>query len=346
MNSTNNRRKFIRAATAAGIGLGLSQTAVAHLLEAAPRYPLAALKSVRVGIIGLDTSHCEAFTKMLNNPAAPEEFKGFQVVAAYPYGSRDIESSSSRIPKITEDIKKYGVKITGSIEELLSQVDVVLLETNDGRPHLEQATKVINAGKPLFIDKPVAGSLADTVTIFRTAAKKKVPVFSSSSLRFYSAVQAMSKGKAAQPITGADIYAPCTLEKTHPDLFWYGIHGIETLYTIMGTGCKQVVRVHQEDADVVVGTWNDGRIGVFRGLRNGKYDYGVTVYSKSDINQLKMEGGYEGLLKEIVQFFKTGKSPVADEETIEIYAFMEAADESKRRGGIPVDIKTVMDKLK
>jgi hypothetical protein len=188
--------------------------------------------------------------------------------------------------------------------------------------------------------------LADTVSIFRFAAKKKVPVFSSSSLRFYPAVQAASKGKATQPITGADIYAPCTLEKTHPDLFWYGIHGIETLYTIMGTGCKQVVRVHQEDADVVVGTWNDGRIGVFRGLRNGKYDYGVTTYSKTDINHLSMEGGYEGLLKEIVQFFKTGKSPVPVDETIEIYAFMEAADESKRRGGIPVDIKTVMDKLK
>lgn len=295
-------------------------------------------------MIGLDTSHCEAFTKVLNDPNSPPEYQGFTVTAAYPYGSKTIESSASRIPQITEDIKKYNVKITSSIKELLKDVDVVLLETNDGRLHLEQALEVIKAGKRLFIDKPVAASLKDAIAIFDAAKKYNVPVFSSSSLRFTPAVQDIAKGKTIGKVYGADTFTPCTIEPTHPDLFWYGIHGIETLYTILGKNCKQVVRTHTDETDIVTGTWSDGRIGTFRGTRNGKHDYGGTAYGESGNTCFSAYGGYEPLLREVVQFFKTGISPVSPEETIEICAFMEAADESKRKGGTPVELKTMYNK--
>ena len=271
------------------------------------------------------------------------ELKGYKVIAAYPKGSADIESSVKRIPGYTEDVKKLDVEIVNSVEELLKKVDVVLLETNDGRPHLQQALMVIKAGKPMFIDKPVAGSLKDAVAIYETAKKYKVPIFSSSSLRYMESVQEVVNGKIGA-VLGADTFSPATLEKTHPDLYWYGIHGVEMLFTVMGVGCQQVTRISTNDTDIVVGTWKDGRMGSFRGTRTGKHDYGGTVYGEKGNLSLGPFKGYDDLLVEIIIFFQTGKPPVTPEETLEIYAFMEAADESKRKGGKPVSLEAVMKK--
>lgn len=300
---------------------------------------------LKAGIIGLDTSHAVAFTKLLNNPRASGELAACRIVAAYPQGSRDIESSVSRVPGYTEQVKALGVEIVDSIEELVRRVDVVFLETNDGRPHLEQALPVLRAKKPVFIDKPVAGTLADAVAVYEAAQKHGAPVFSSSSLRFTKGAQAL-RGGAAGRVLGADVYSPCSLEKTHPDLFWYGIHGVESLFTVMGVGCRTVARASTPDFDVVTGVWNDGRIGVFRGIRAGRSGYGGTVFGEKAIQEIGPYGGYEPLVVEIVKFFRTHEPPVSEEETLEIYAFMEAADESKRQGGAPVSVEQVLAKAR
>ena len=300
---------------------------------------------LRIGIIGLDTGHAIAFTKDINGNADKPGIDGFRVVAAYPKGSPDIESSVSRVPKYTEKIQEFGVKIVPSIAALLDKVDCVLLETNDGRPHLEQALQVIKAGKPLFIDKPIAGSLSDAVAIFSAAHKANVPLFSSSSLRFGPDTLAV-RGGSLGTVTYCLTHSPCTIEKTHPDLFWYGIHGVETLFTVMGPGCQSVVRSGTPGVDLVVGTWKDGRIGTFRGLRNGKGGYGGTVFGEKGIKPIGPYGGYRPLVVEFVKFFRTGTPPVDEAETLDIYAFMEAADESKRQGGVPVTIESVMKKAR
>jgi len=333
------RRQFIRTATVAGIG--------ATFLDSFPKLYARNIfqDEAKVGIIGLDTSHSVAFTKSLNTPGKAPELKGYKVVAAYPKGSNDIESSVKRISGYTEEVKKMGVEIVGSIEELLKKVDFVLLETNDGRPHLEQAMKVIKAGKPMFIDKPVAASLTDVLSIYAAAKQNNVPIFSSSSLRYMESVQDVVKGKAGT-VLGADTFSPATLEKTHPDFFWYGIHGVEILFSVMGPGCKEVSRVHTNDTDIVVGIWKDGRVGTFRGTRTGTHDYGGTVYGDKGDVSLGPFKGYDNLLVQILDFFKTGKSPVNTEETLEIYAFMEAADESKRKNGATVSLETVLQKAK
>lgn len=302
--------------------------------------PTGQLQGKKVGIIGLDTSHSIAFTKELNNPAPNPDWAGYRVVAAYPKGSNDIESSVKRIPGYIEEVKKLGVEIVDSIEILLKKVDVVMLETNDGRLHREQAAKVFSAGKRVFIDKPVAASLADAVAIFETARKKGVPVFSASSLRYIKGMQDIDKSQ----VVGADTYSPAALEKTHPDLFWYGIHGVEALFTAMGTGCQSVSRVNTPDTDVVIGIWSDGRVGTFRGTRMGKHEYGGTVYTKNGNITLGPYGGYNPLLKDIIHFFETGETPVKPAETLEIFAFMEAADESKRQGGASVSLASVLKK--
>ena len=295
----------------------------------------------RVGIIGLDTSHSVAFVKALNAASPDAKLHGYKVVAAYPYGSKTIESSAKRIPRYTKNVKEYGVAIVDSIDALLAQVDVVLLETNDGRLHLEQALPVIKADKRLFIDKPIAASLKDAQAIFEVAAKHSVPVFSSSSLRYAENIASIRSGELIGKITGADTFSPAVIEPTHPDLFWYGIHGVEMLYAVMGTGCVSVSRTHNEGTDIVVGTWDDGRIGTFRGTRTGHHGYGGTVYGEKGHVAISKHKGYTPLLYKIVEFFETGVAPVDPAETLEIFAFMAAADESKRFGGKAVKLQQV-----
>ncbi|MDR2389172.1 MAG: Gfo/Idh/MocA family oxidoreductase [Tannerellaceae bacterium] len=325
-----NRRTFLKNGTVAGLGL---------LLPYRASTPEA---NLRVGIIGLDTSHSTAFTRLLNSDTSI--YGGYKVLAAYPQGSKDIESSTRRIPAYTEEAKKLGVEIVSSIDELLEKTDVILLETNDGRLHLEQALEIFKAGKKVFIDKPVAASLTDAIAIYRAAEKYNVPVFSASSLRYMSRIDDILQKQIAGRVLGADTFSPCTLEATHPDLFWYGIHGIEALYTVMGIGCKSVSRVHTPDTDVVTGIWEDNRIGRFRGLRAGKTGYGGYVFGEKSIQLLGDYNGYAPLLKDIIRFFQTGIPPVRPQETLEIFTFMEAAHESTRRDGASVALSEVWEK--
>lgn len=321
----------VTAATAVAVNVP------ANAKEAEPKK-----KELRIGIIGLDTSHAEAFTKTMNaNPPVPGA-EGCRVVAAYPKGSPDIKTSLERVPAYTEAIKKLNVEIVDSIDDLLTKVDAVLLETNDGRPHLEQVLPCLKAGKPVFIDKPVAGTLVDAIQIYDAAKKYNVPVFSSSSLRFGKntlAVRAGSLGKISQ----AETTSPASLEPTHPDLFWYGIHGVESLFTVMGTGCESVVRGKTPEGKIEVkGTWAGGRTGTYR---EGPGYQGKAIGEKGE-SPVGAYDGYDPLVFAIVKFFHTGVAPVTPEETLEIYAFMEAADESKRQNGASVTLESVLQKAR
>jgi len=299
-------------------------------------------KPLKVGIIGLDTSHATAFTNILNGEKQRPEAFGSRMIAAYPKGSPDIESSVTRVPSYTEAVKKQGVEIVDTIEELAKRVDVVCLETNDGRPHFEQLIPVLKAGKPCFIDKPISGSLTDAVAIFEASKKFKVPVFSSSSLRFGKNTQAVRGGSLGK-ITRCETTSPASLEKTHPDLFWYGIHGVESLFTVMGTGCVSVKRGTTADGKIeVTGDWGNGRVGIYR---EGKGYEGKAVGDKGD-GPVGSYDGYEPLLFAVLNFARTGQPPVSEAETLEIYAFMEAADESKRQNGTSVTLESVMKKAR
>lgn len=324
----------------AGAACGL----VGLVLAAAARADEPA-RVLKAGIIGMD-AHALPWTKIINDPKATGELAEMTIVAGYPGGSPDIPQSMELLKKSVEPVRAMGVEIVDSIDALLKKVDVVLLLSIDGRTHLKQARPVFAAGKPVFIDKPIAGSLADAIEIFRLAEEHKVPCFSSSSLRFAAATLGMRTNPKIGKVLGCDQYAPCSLEPHHPDFFWYGVHGVEPLFTIMGTGCKTVTRVHTEGQDVAVGVWEGGRIGTFRGIRDSRRGYGSTVFGTKAILPGGGFDGYEPLIVEIVKFFKTGKPPVSAQETLEIFAFMEAADQSKREGGRPVTLESMMQKAR
>jgi predicted dehydrogenase len=298
---------------------------------------------IRIGMIGLDTSHVIAFTKLLNDPSNPDHVPGGRVVAAFRGGSPDVESSRTRIDGFTAELRdKWKVEIVDSIPVLCQKVDTILLESVDGRRHLEQAKPVLAAKKPMFIDKPLAASYQDAREIARLAREAGVPWFSSSSLRFWEETQRLKSAPEAGAILGANVYGPAPTEAHHPDLMWYGIHAVEMLFTLMGPGCETVTRVSSEGADIVVGRWEGGRLGVVRGIRKGKQDYGIALFGeKANLRSEARASSYRPLLVQIIKFFQTGVSPVKAEETLEMFAFMQAADISKTKGGISVSLAEV-----
>ena len=333
---TGSRRSFIKQATLAGAGVALGLKGYSAMVRDVA-------EGKRIGVIGLDTEHGPAFARLLNAPDAPAELGGFKIVAATPRGSKDIKSSVEMIPRNTEAIKAQGVQIVDSISALLPLVDLVMLETNDGRLHLEQALPVFRAGKTMFIDKPVAASLTDTLSIYRAAEKYKVPIFSSSTLRYIPSVQEVAQGKIGNVIA-ADVFSPTPVEPTHPDLFWYGVHGVEMLYTMLGANCREVSRTYTPLSDMVVGVWDEGRTGTLRGLRNNSWSFGGYAYGeKGQRATLGDFTGYAPLVPAIIDFFKTGNSPVPKEQTIGAIAFMEAAEISKRQQGARISMSRVME---
>ncbi len=317
-----DRRKF--TFTAAALGLGSA-------VYGASAFSLPASKK-RIGIVGLDSSHAIAFTKELNANLANENYQGYQVVAAYPMGSPSIPLNAERIPKFTEEIKKFNVEIVSSIDSLLKKVDVVLLETNDGNLHLQQAEIILRAKKPLFIDKPIANSYQDALKIFELADRYKTPLFSTSSLRYIDGIEEINK----QKVLGADIYSPAYTEPSHKDLYWYGIHGVEMLFTLLGPNCVSVQTQHTTDFDLYVGEWQGGRIGTLRGIRKGADGFGGRVFTQDEIVNLGAFQSYNPLLKQIVSFFDTGKVPVDRAETLAICKFIDAAHQSRLGGGTKV----------
>lgn len=295
-------------------------------------------------MIGLDTSHVPAFAKIFNNPKATGDVAGIKVIVGYP-GGTEMPASRDRVARFTEDLRKTGVEIVDTIPKLLEKVDVVLLESVDGRIHLQEAIPVLKAGKPLFIDKPVAGSLVDAITIYEIAKKNQVPCFSSSSLRF-GGIQELKNNTQLGQIAGAATWGSCSYQEGTPDMFFYGIHGIEALFALMGTGCETVARIQTKDADLITGTWKEGRAGTYRGIRRNKADFGAVAFGTKAIISVDKAGGYGDLCREIGKFFKTRQPPVSAEETIEIFTFMEAADESKRQSGKPVGLQDVLAKAR
>ena len=306
--------------------------------QSEPNQPL------KIGIIGLDTSHVEAFTKSLNDPHDPDHVPGLRVVAAYKGGSPDVEDSWSRVDKFTAELRdKWNVEIVNDIPTLCTKVDAVLLESVDGRPHLEQVKPVFAAHKPVFIDKPLAGSYKDAKEIYELGKATGVPWFTASSLRFWSETERLQHPEGIGRVLTYDVLGPTIREPHVPSLFWYGVHAAELLSQLMGRGCESVTMQSSGNEDVVVGKWKDGRLGVVRGFSSDLYAFSITAYGEKGVRHSEEKPErYGPLLAQIAKFFRTGVPPVSPEESLEVLAFMEAADLSKARGGAAVPLSEIM----
>ena len=321
------------------------------VLAACAAAAMAASAEIKVGIIGLDTSHAIAFTKIINVEKTPE-VDGVRVVAAYQWGSRDIVSSTNRYPKYIAQMKDMGVRIVPTIDELIDGSDVVLLETNDGREHLWQAERVFKAGKPVFIDKPLAHNLKDALAIYELGKKYGAKYFSSSALRYGNVVQNARNGKYGKIRTVA-LTSPDPLEEqgTHNYYSWYGIHGFEPFVTVMGTGAEKVSCFRTDSGDVINVQYGDGRLAQLHLFRDAWSYTGYVMPEKpadpkSPVVVSDGYPGYKPLLMEILKFARTGVPPFPPEETLEIFKLMEAAEMSAKRGGMPVTLDEALEAVR
>ena len=275
---------------------------------------------MKLGIIGLDSSHAVQFSRILNGEREPFHIGGHPVTAAYPGPvSQDFDMSRDRMENFTREVAgDWGVKLYSSIAEVMKNSDAVFLEQVDARRRLEQFREMVCFGKPIYVDKPFALNTADCREMFKLAEQYGVPVLSTSSLRFADGLTAALKQCEWHSVIGADFFGPMPFTATQPGYFWYGVHMADMLYRTMGTGCSKVSVIHT------------------RGNRCGNGNFGGTIFHESgsvfiDVSQDK-RGYYECLVEQIIRMFDTGQSPVTRQEMTEVVRFLEAAGESLTTG--------------
>jgi hypothetical protein len=292
---------------------------------------------IKLGMLDFDTSHSVAFTTRLNHIGTDKEqfVEGAQVVIGCPGESK---LSPERIKGFTDQMKKFGVPLVEKPADMIGKVDGMLIESVDGTVHYERAKPFLEAGIPCFIDKPFTCSVADAKKILELSEKHKAPVFSSSSLRYAPDVVDYISDPKPGKLVGCAVHGPASLSpipERNAGLYHYGIHPVEILYTLMGPGCKRVTSTHEKGVDAVTGHWKDGRVATLRGIREGASAYGFTAFAEKGIKTVTVGTGviYRELLKKVVEFFKTGKSPVEPSTMVEIMAFIEAANKSGANHG-------------
>lgn len=288
---------------------------------------------LKIGMIGLDTSHCPAFARLLHDKDNPHHIPGAVIATAYPGGSEAFANSRNRVEQLTAQMRdEFNVEILDSIEAVAERSDAIMLESVDGRQHLEQFAKIAPYGKPVFIDKPLTTSVAEAREILRLSKEYDAPVFSASAIRYAQGIAELAAGEEAQ---GCVAYGPMPILDDFPGFFWYGIHTADVIYSKMGRGCQTVSVTQTDDVDVVTGIWQDGRVATMYGYRFGGSSFGATVFAGKKVHQGIAQTDppyYAMLLREIIPFLRTGEAPIAPEETLEIIAFLEAANKSRETG--------------
>ena len=286
-------------------------------------------REIKVGVVGLD-GHGPVFTNKVNgqNP----KVEGLRVVAAMPVPS--VMISENKLKENIEEVKALGVEIVKKPEDLVSKVDGILILHDDGAIHCELVKLFAEERKPIFVDKPLESNLIKAKELVEICKKNNCPVFTTSSLRFSLEIQKVLNNNSDGRIVSAMTYSPYDEKSTMPGWIYYGIHGVEPLFSLMGSGCKSVSCIYSEYGPVAIGTWEDGRMGIVKGICKGKgyQGFGFCVWREKTVETITVDTEYiyPELLKNIKTFIETGVTPVPIEESLEVIAFMEAANESMR----------------
>jgi len=330
----------------------------------------AAADPIRLGILGIDSYGAVAYAEFFNKPHAEGVFEGMRIVAAYPLVSNDYPDSAGQLARWQDQLLKMyqspakpedavpAIEVVDSMEKFLEKVDGVMIFSLDGRLHLEQATPILKAGKRLFIGRPLASSPEDAAAILKLAAETKTPCWSSSQHRFSTGFIGMREHPEVGKVIGCDVYGGWDEKAPEADKFSRPLHSIETLYTIMGPGVVSVTCTSTPICETITALWKDGRVGTYRGIKQGAIKYSATVFGDKGVSTAGIYGhgvpvngvvpttdkyvGYEPLATEMAKFFKGGPTPVAPEETMEIYALIQAANESKAQNGAVVPLKNLL----
>lgn len=296
----------------------------------------------RLGIVDFDSSHCVEFSRRFNRVGmdADQTVEGACVVLGCPGTS---QMFPQRILEHIPDVQASGVELVQQPAEMIGRIDAALILSICGSAHRQHVEQFLQAGIPVFVDKPFACSLEDGQAMFAMAQECGTLLWSSSGMRFATEVQDFqAKAKLYGEVHGVFCYGPAKRVTGNPGLLHYGIHSIEVLCTLMGPGCQAITAQHVDGADIVCGEWHDGRLATLRGQRVGSTAYGFTAFCQNGVIQepISARYSYRNLCQQIVETLRTGRPPVTPAQTLEVIGFALAALESENARGrrIPLNV--------
>ena len=308
---------------------------MATVKKAAGKPRKAAVKPIKVAIVGLDTSHSVAMPRLMQDPKSEFRVEGMKATRCLRFetpfqGKKGLDERQA----ILEGI---GVKVTEDFDEAVGDCDAIMIEINDPARHLEYFEKCAELGKPIFLDKPYADTLENARKIADIAEAKGVRFFTSSSLRFDVDLQATlaQVKKDKMPIETACAWGPVGHAPAGSSLVWYGVHACEILQQIMGCGAISVSASEDRKGYVCHVAYADGRRGIVE-LTYGSYRYGCLLRDDKKNEVMCQVTGrvpfYKMLLDKIVPFFRGGEQPVPAADCFESMALLAAAEKSVATG--------------
>ena len=288
-------------------------------------------RDLRIGIIGLDSSHTIEFTRRFQAPDCPPDQRVAGVTVTRCMRFETPFQDRAGLDNRQQELEGWGVEVTEDFDTAVAGADAVMIEINDPNLHLEYVRRCAGLGVPLFLDKPLAQDLAAGLEIARIAAEHDLRVCSASSLRFAAGLQdACAALPAPRHVT---TFGPINRAAAGSSIVWYGVHAVEMLVRAIGRGAS-MVSTHRWDEDaVLVVEYADGRTGVVELCVGG--GYGGVLRSGHDVVPYTVDhaGIYPALLNELVPFLAGGASPVPLEDAVEVIAILDAAERSSQAGG-------------
>ncbi len=311
---------------------------------------------MRIGAIGIDSSHTPVFTNRINTMFKEGKTK-CQVVAFWDPGRHEWqhpagpEQSAKDVAKWREDTIKEGAKAVGSLDELLESVDGVMVLNINGHRHLELAIGPIARGMATYVDKPLTCSIDQARSLLAMTRQYKARCYSASSLRFITEIPKLDKEQIGK-IVAIDAFGNGEVMEMMPDLWHYGCHAIEMVDAIFrwsgqGAGVQRVSAVKKGDATsgyhLLDMEYRDGRLARIRCDRNGAWAFGATVHGTKGVQQFVVDFGpvYTRLVEGMVKFFEGGEAPVDLRDIVENVAVMQAGNESIAKDGAWVEIPVI-----
>jgi hypothetical protein len=307
----------------------------------------------------MDSSHCVAFTRILNAHLGPDAAatdgtprleggtdppsgSSLGIVVTHAWGPLPRGSDRGVVLERRAELqRKWGVRLERSLAGVLRHVDVAMILSVNGDTHLAQAKPFLAEGVPLFVDKPLANSAVSARALAKLASASRGPLLSCSALRYAEEVERTREEfqRIGSPRCGV-VSGPGTEKKGIPGSFFYGVHAAEILHALFGEGIESVRALRSDHEDIVHVQYKDGRRPILRLVRRGASGFWFTVGCAEGERVVPVTAGtfYERLLAQVAAMFRSGRSPMPLESTLEIVALLEAINHSVSKGGAKVRV--------
>ena len=288
------------------------------------------MDDVRIGLIWPDSSHADRFSELCNLPGGNS--RGDRVEGARVVGLWGEDPDRNR--NLSET---FGIELVADRkEDLIGHIDLAVIMSRDGALHLELARPFLEAGVATFVDKPLANSLADALTISELARKHGAPMTSFSTYRTATSVQQIknSQLEALGIFTFGEFTGPGQLENEYGGLIFYGIHAADLALEFMGPGAECVrCSTHGGNTSATV-TWPDDRSATVNVLGNASYVFHVSLYGPSGHHSVVPDPTrlYPDGLVIAVEMARSRVEPLEHEVFIESIALVEAMNASLKSG--------------